>query len=104
MDSQNSTTLVIAAGIGAGILGVYYLTTGRARARQPPNRAENKVYLHVSKPNKLFGLFSPNIWALKLETWLRIADIPHEVIRTETAVKYSPDGTFPYIEVWLCTS
>ncbi|XP_078695093.1 failed axon connections homolog [Branchiostoma floridae x Branchiostoma belcheri] len=54
---------------------------------------EGKVYVHVTPPVKAIPCLTP--FGMKLETYLRMADIPHETIYGRSM---GPKGKIPWIE------
>ena len=54
------------------------------------------VVLYQLKP--MFGLPNPSPFCMKLETYLRMAEIEHQVVAV-TNLKGSPTGKAPYIEI-----
>ncbi|PAV84605.1 hypothetical protein WR25_26282 [Diploscapter pachys] len=71
---------------------------GKTKERRllKPDWQENHVYL-VQFP-RIKMIPSPSPYCLKLETWLRIADIPYSNISNEFK-HYSPKGQVPFIEL-----
>ena len=53
------------------------------------------IQLHQYPP--MFGIPNPSPFCLKLETWLRMAKLPYEVVRVVDPRK-DPKGKVPWIE------
>lgn len=56
---------------------------------------KNKVYLHIFMRNAVRNVPNPSSYALKLETWLRMAGIEHEVVETRSVSRATQQ--VPYI-------
>ncbi|CAI2330267.1 unnamed protein product [Caenorhabditis sp. 36 PRJEB53466] len=89
----------VAGGVALAVYVPYKLFVSSSRSRRSPvneNWKPDVVYLYQFPRTRLLPNLSP--FCMKVETWLRMADIPYEIPQFNLTIR-SQEGTMPFVEL-----